>query len=188
VRDETKQIGTIYLRPITTGTDSRSLNFSGTLTLQLPTATAERFNFNGSIDMDAALRLRDFHADLSIRQPQCHLSLTGDAARNTLAYSLRIGTQQAASQIVPMDSSLSTVFAKYPGIQAFLPVAPTSVSSPSVSAREAQISWHGEQMEVYQVTVTEAASPVADFYVTQLGQVISAKTNFGYTLAAEEGE
>jgi hypothetical protein len=188
VRDETKQIGTIYLRPATTGTDGRSLNFSGALTMQLPTAQAERFNFNGAIDMDAALRMQDFHVDLSIRQPACRVSVAGDAARNTLAYTLRIGSQPATSQTVPMDSSVSSVLGQYPELQAVLPLVPSSVSPPVVTAREAQISWHGEQMEVYQLTVVEASSPVIDFYVTQLGQIISAKTNFGYTLSAEDGE
>ena len=67
-----------------------------------------------------------------------------------------------------------------------LPYRPAGISPPTVTARETQITLHGEQMEVYQVTVREGTVPMIDFYVTQLGQIVLAKTNFGYSLSAED--
>jgi hypothetical protein len=60
------------------------------------------------------------------------------------------------------------------------------VSAPAVTAREAQITLRGEQLEVYQVTVAAGSAATIDFYVTQLGQIVSATTSFGYSLTAEE--
>ena len=45
---------------------------------------------------------------------------------------------------------------------------------------------HGDQIEDYRITATEGSTPVADIYVTQLGQIVLATTSIGYTLSAED--
>jgi hypothetical protein len=188
VSDQTKAIGDVSLRPLTTGSDGRSLNFSGTLTIQLPTAAAQRFNFYGVMDMDAALQVRDFHVDLSVRESRWHLSVNGDATRKILTYEASIGDQRTTSQTLPMDASaLSAALGQNLGLDLHaLPITPANITPPAITARETEIALRGEQLEVYEVTVTEGTTPMIDFYVTQLGQVVLAKTSFGYNLAAEE--
>jgi len=186
VNDQSTQIGTIYLRPATTGSNSRAMNFSGGLTLQLPAQPSQRINYTGAIDMDAALRVRDFHAAFTLRQPPYHLSLKGDSAANSLTYDLRLGSRSVASHTLPMDSHIAAALAQDLGVQAPFPIIPANITPPSITSREADIDLHGEQVEVYQVSIAEAATPVIDFYVTQLGQVVSAKTSFGYSLSPED--
>src|SRR5271169_3259170 len=57
VREEEKSVGTVAVRPLVTGSDARSLDFSGTLSLQFPLGAQDRVNFNGVLDLDKALGL-----------------------------------------------------------------------------------------------------------------------------------
>jgi hypothetical protein len=182
VSNGTKDIGTVAFRPLTTGSDGRTLDFSGTLSVP------QRFNFSGTMNMDAALRMRDFHLDASVRQPPYHLNATGNAALDRLTCEVRLGSELKVSRTLPMDAAaLGPALAQDFGLDPhLLPITPGSISAPAVTAREAQIALHGEQLEVYQITITEGTLPVIDFYVTQLGQIVMAKTNFGYTLSSED--
>jgi hypothetical protein len=180
-------VGTIYLRPTTTGTNARTLNYSGTLLVPLPDATGQRLNFNGVIDLSGPLRVRDFRAELSFRDSPYRLTLYGDAVTNKLSYQITFETRPVASQTVPMDASgISTILAQNMGMRTMPPVSLSSISEPVVMARESEITLSGEKVEVYQVSVTEGTSPVMDIYVSQVGQIVSAKTSFGYTLTPEE--
>jgi hypothetical protein len=182
VSDGTRAIGSVSLRPVTTGSDGRALDFSGTLSVP------QRFSFNGMMNMDAALHMRDFHLDVTILKPPAHLTLTGDSAMNRLTCEVRLNGQLKAARTLPMDAA-----AIVPALEDILgldphelPIAAAGISAPAITAREARIAPHGEQLEVYQVTVAEGTVPIIDFYVTQLGEVVLAKTNFGYSLSAED--
>jgi hypothetical protein len=184
VRDEGKPVGTVSLHPSLTGSGGQLLDFSGALSVQLPLAARRRFNFNGSMDMDMALRVLDFHLDLTMQQPRYQLSLQGDMARKILTYEMRQGSQRTPPQTLPMDGP---ALLQALGIDAnALPIVAGNISPPAVTARETQITLHGEQLDVFDVTVHEGTDAAVDFYVTQLGQIVQAKTNFGYTFSGED--
>jgi len=188
-REEEAPIGTVSLRPFITPSGGRSLDFSGALLTQLAVGGRQRFNFKGGIDMDIALRVLDFRLDLSMeQQPHYHLTLKGDVAREILTFEVRDGNLLVASQMLPMDATvLGPVLLQHLGLDTTaLPFIPGNISPPTLAARETQITLQGEQLEVYRVTVREGTALTADFYVTQLGQIVLAKTNFGYTLSAED--
>jgi len=184
VRDDTKVIGTVELRPVTTGTDARAVNFTGSLALP----GVQRFNFDGKMNMDSALRMRDFRVDLTMHQPHYHLTVIGDPERKTLRYEVRLGDKLTAGETLPMNAgALESAMAQDLGLDLRgLPVSTAGIAPPVVTARETQIALRAGELEVYQVTVAEGSAPMLDFYVTQLGQVVRAKTSFGYTLDAEE--
>jgi hypothetical protein len=181
VSDGTRSIGSVNLRPSISGSETRTLDFSGTLSVP------QRFNFSGTIDMDTALRMRDFKAEFSVREPPWHVNASGNAASNQLSYQVLLGTQQTAAQKLPMQASaLIPALAQTAGLDPrALPIA-AGITPPEISAREGQITLHGEQLQVYQVTVSESGAPVIDLYVSQLGQIVSATSTFGYTLSAED--
>jgi hypothetical protein len=185
VLDGQRRVGMFFLRPAMTGTDTRTLNFSGDLTLPMPGAPWQRVNFGGAIDMDAALKVRDFRADLSARQPPAHLHLKGDGAQNTLVIEAQVAGQTMVSRTVPLDG-LVPLLSQSLGKAGMPAISDADMPSPTVTAREAQISLRGEQLEVYDVTMAEGSVAKIDFYVTQLGQIVSATTSFGYSLTAEE--
>jgi hypothetical protein len=183
VSDGTRPVGSVALRPVTSGSDGRSLDFSGTMSVP------QRFSFSGAMNMDAALRMRDFRLDASIFKPRYTLKAVGDTARNRLAYEVRLDGLLTASQSLPMDpASLGPALAQNLGLDPHsLPIAAaTGVSPPAIAAREAKVTLRGEQIEVYEVTVAEGTVPLITLDVTQLGQIILAKTGFGYTLSAED--
>jgi hypothetical protein len=186
VLDGDRRIGMFFLRPSVTGSDGRTLNFSGDLTMPLPTAPGQRVSFGGAIAMDAAMDVRDFHADFSTRLPAAHLHLKGDGARKILSLEMQIAGEPPISRTVPMDGMVPMLAQNLSLSGAVPAVAAAGISAPAVTAREAQITLRGEQLEVYQVTVAEGTAATIDFYVTQLGQIVSATTNFGYSLTAEE--
>jgi hypothetical protein len=182
VSDGTKSIGSVSLRPVTTGSDGRSLDFSGTLSVP------QRFSFNGVMEMDGALRVRGFHLDASVLKPRYTLHAAGDTASNRLTFELRLDGMLRAAQTLPLDrEALGSALAQNLGLDPHvLPASTAGVSPPGISAREAQITLRGEQLEVYEVTVTEGSVELISFYFTQLGQIILAKTSFGYSLSAED--
>jgi len=190
VRESEKPIGSVAIHPSISASGGRTLDFSGTLSLQLPLAERQRFNFGGTVEMDGATRVLGFHADLGVQQTHTHLSLKGDMVRKIFTCEATQGGQPAFSQTLPMDSSFGPSLIKDLGIDpAALPVAaPGGITPPTVTARETQITLRGEKLEVYQVSLREGTLLAADFYVTELGQVVLATTNFGYSLAGEDYE
>jgi len=190
VREGEKPIGSVDLRPSTAASGGRSLGFSGSLAMQLPLASRHRLNFDGAVDLDSALRGLGFHVDLTMQEYHYRLSVKGDASRKTLACEVTQGGQRAFSQTLPMDATLGPALLQDLGIEptALPMIAPAGISPPAVSARETQITLHGEQLEVYQVSVREGTAIEADFFVTELGQLVLAKTNFGYSLTTADYE
>ena len=191
VREEGKSVGAVSLRPSITGPDGRSLDFSGAVSIELPLGGRQRFNFNGNMDMDRELRVLDFHVDLAVPDQHFHLNAQGDTARKILTYQVSQGGRQSAPQTLPLDAAafgpaLLQALGQEANAPLALPISPGAIAPPTVTARETQITLHGEQLQVYQVTIREGTALAADFYVTQLGQVVLAKTNFGYSLSAED--
>jgi len=187
VTEGEERVGSIYIRPSITGRDGRMLEFSGAMPVPLPTGGRDRVNFSGTMEMDAALRLLDFHIELNLPGPRYRLEVKGNLPRKILACDLSQGGQAITSLRLPMDAaSLGPALMQGLGLDPrLLPIAPGALPAPSLTARETEITVQGAQLEVYQVTLLDGSATVADIYVTQLGQVILAKTGFGYTLAAE---
>ena len=164
VREEGKPIGTISLRPAIETSGERSLHFSGALAMELPLMTRQRFNFNGTMDMDRSLRLLDFRADLTVPAPHYHLSVSGNLARKTLTCEVSQGNQQIASQTLPLDAAvLGPALLQNLGLDpsSLLMISPANIAAPSITARETQITLHGEQLDVYQVTIREGTATMA---------------------------
>jgi hypothetical protein len=186
MRDGAKEIGTIYMHPAVTGTDARTLSFSGSMSPMLPNGSMARMSFRGVVHLNAALNVHDFHADISMLPTVSHLTLDEDAEHNTISYAVKAGNAVVAAQTLPMTTQgLMSALAQYPELRPLAALAPSSFTPPTVTARESTIPINGEALSVYQVTISEAASPLFDIYVTQLGQIVSARTNSGFNLTAE---
>jgi hypothetical protein len=190
VQQEGAPIGTISVRPALTGTTGSTLESSGALNMMLPLGSRQRLNYNGGVDMDNAMRVRAFHLDVSNQEQHTRLNLHGDFARKVFTFEVRMADRVVAEQTLPMDlSNLEPVLLQNAGLQGTaLPGISSSIAPPVVTARETQIRLHGEKLQVYEVTVMEASARVLDFYVTEVGQIVLARTNFGYSFATEDAQ
>jgi len=189
VYDLDKRAGSVSVRPSITPEGQRALGFSGSVSIQLPLASRQRYSFSGQINMDAGLRVTDFHGELAMPEPHYRILANGDTALKMLHYEIREGRDHvAASQDLPMDARLiGPQLLQNMGISLdALPIPMSGIAPPVVTARETQITMHAEQLQVYEVLVSEGASQLIEVYVTQVGQIVMAKTNFGYTLSTEE--
>ena len=188
VRDESGAIGNVSLRPEITGTDGRVMNFSGSLEPQLAGLGRQRLNFGGAVNMDATLKMRDFHLDLNVQESHYHVTVAGDAERNQLRYEVRQGSHWVTSQTLPMNAAaLEPALMQSMGLDGkTIPISPVSMQPPDLTARETELALHGEKLEVYEVSAKVGTASMADLYVTQLGQVVMVKTAFGYSLTGED--
>jgi len=186
IRDGSRPVGSMEIRPSTTGTGGRALYLSGSL--ELP--GQEPFNFEGDLKMDTASRLQAFRTELTVRKQNFHIVLSGDMARKTLLYQTLYGDQVASSQSLPMEAAaLERALAQNVGLDSrMIPLDIGGMAPPDITARETQITLRSGELQVYEITVTEAGTQMLDVYMTQLGQVVLANTSFGYTLAAEDWE
>jgi len=186
IRDGSRVVGSIEIRPSTSGTDTRALYLSGSL--ELP--GMQPFNFDGDLKMDTASHLRTFRVAASVRKQNYRVMLTGDMAQKNLRYETFFGDQVTSSQSLPMEAAaLERALAQDVGLDSrMIPLEIGGMSPPDISARETQITLRSGELQVYEVTVNEAGAPMFDFFMTQLGQVVLAKTSFGYTLSAEDWE
>lgn len=189
VCEQDKPVGSISLRPSITPAGQRTLDFSGSVSIELPLTPRQRYGFNGRIDLDAALRVVDFHGDLTLQDSHCRVDANADTSLKTLHYDILEGHDHVvASQTLPLDPGiLGPQLLQLAGIEPnVLPIPTGGIPPPTVSARETQITMHSEQLQVYEVLVNEGVSQLIDVYVTQVGEIVMVRTNFGYTLSTEE--
>jgi hypothetical protein len=186
IHDGSRTVGSMELRPSTTGTNSRALNVSGSLDLP----GQDPFHFDGDLKMDAASRLRTFRVGITVGRQNYHVILSGDMDSKSLRYEARLGNQLVGSESLPMETgAIVHTLSRDLGLDPrLIPLETGGVAPPDISARETQITLRSGELQVYEITVNEAGAPLLDFYMTQLGQVVLAKTSFGYTLSAEDWE
>ena len=191
LRDENdRPIGTVSLRPHITPENLRVLEFSANFAVQLPTTPRQRLNLSGTMAMDKALQVQDFSAQMVMEQPPIRLTVQGDVARRILNYQLYEGGRLTTHQALPLEISaiVPAVLQGFgvPFDASALPMVQGNLASPGLSSKETSIAFHGEQLDVFQISLHEGDTGLADIYVSQLGQVIMAHSNFGYSLTSQD--
>lgn len=184
-----KPIGALSLRPSNGPAGAHRLDLSGAVSLQLSLGgPRQRVNFSGSADLDPAFTLTAFQAGFTLPQPHTRIDLAADLRRRTLHYEVRQGDSLIASQSLPLDSAqLLPALLSGAGIDPHsIPILAMPAIAPSLTAREARITLRGEQLEVCRLSLSQGSAILGSAYITQLGQVVLARTSFGYSLAAED--
>jgi len=188
IKENGNQAGTVALHPSSPTSDRRSLEFLGSMTVRLPMLAPQRFAWNGEVNLDRALRTQDFTFELSSRQSNAYrVVLTGSAAERAVRYELHENGQLVGKGKVPLDENIAPMTLQQLGFDPnVLANLRKNVSPPAVTARQAELRVRDEKIDVYQVTIRQGNTAMADIFVSQLGQVLMAKTPFGYTLSAED--
>ncbi|MGC3989769.1 MAG: hypothetical protein QM796_08855 [Chthoniobacteraceae bacterium] len=179
-----QRAGTLSLRPkINEKDQSRTLDFDSNLWLKLPGLDHQRYHFEGTAWMNRALELR--HALLKFNMPAPATNLTATIDDSMQLHYEVSQSGQTDRETIPLDQETpNTLLSALNLDPSIVHQFQGGINTPTVSARENQITLHGEAVDVYELTMKEADLEVANIYVSQLGQVLLVKTVFGYTLRA----
>jgi hypothetical protein len=186
VKENDLPVGVVSLRPSTASDGSHSLDCTGNLTLHLPMTDRQRLSWNATVDMDRKLATREFKLDLAIREPAYRIAISGKTEERAIHYEVQESGKVLSSGTFSLDGSDTAAMLQQMGISAdLLRNAQANFASPTVVAKQTELLIKGETIEVYQITVRQGGTAVADLYITQLGQVLMVNTPFGYHLATE---
>lgn len=187
-------IGIFSLQP-RAAAQQRSLHFSGNLWLRLPALTRQRILWEGVVELTPDLSVQSLRLGLTLRDPACRIGLFLNETAQTLRFDVTQGASVLASGTFPLNAAGLQAALPLTGLDpqtlaAFLPAlaAPSakSASSLAVTAKQTRFIFHGEKISAFQVTLHQGDTPLAEIYVSQLGQVLAANTAFGYSLLAQD--
>jgi hypothetical protein len=182
-----RPVGSFSLRPDPTPKGpGRTLQFSGNLAVALPFMARQRFVWQGSADMDHSLRLDALRSLFGVRDSPNTVLLEVLPMQHVMRYQIK-GDNGTWKQSFPLDTAGEKTALKALGMDAnaFEGIR-RGLGTPVVTARRSFLNVRHEKIEAYLVSMRQGDSPLADIYVSQLGQILFVHTSFGYTLGSED--
>lgn len=189
ITENERPAGTVAIQPSVPSSDRRLLECAGTMTVRLPLLAPLRFAWNGAFMFDPQFRATHFTLELNTRQDAAAytLTLSGDAADHAVEFELQQNGRRVQGGTLALDAenvpATLRQFGLDPSVFASLR---QNVSPPTVAARRSRLRIRGEEIDVYLLSIRQGETVMLDCYVSQLGQVLMAKTPFGYAFAAED--
>lgn len=190
VTENGKPIGNLVLRPkIDPASGNRTMLFSGGLSIPLPgTAKRQRISWDGVLSLDPELNTRDLVLTFGLQEPPYRIHLDLVPQKKLAYYEIRQGNQLLRkSAVETTESGLSSFLKDELGVDSgMISQAPVSVGTPLLTAKQTELKIRNERIVAYLLTLKQGETTVADIYVSQLGQVLAAKTLLGYNLSTED--
>lgn len=190
ITQQGKPVGNLTLRPKTDAAlNERSLFFAGGLSFTPPgEMRRQRITWDGELVMDRAFNMLRLHLIASIQDPPYRLHLEVDPAAKRADYELQLGTRLLKRSSIPLtQEGLGSLLRDELGIDpAVLQNMPVSAGSPTLTAKQTELKIRKENVVAYLLTAKSGETTLAEIYVSQLGQVLTAKTLVGYDLSAED--
>jgi hypothetical protein len=181
-------IGTLTLRP-KSDADSRTLSFSGNVSVRSHDSTKrQRYSWDGLVEMDSRYSLRSIDLTVGTHDPTLHLHIGLDQATHKAEYEIRQGNETLRHAAIPLDQAGAAAILKEEfGIDpSVLQNLPGNVGAPTLTAKQTEMKIRSEKVVAYLLTVKQGETTLGEIYISQLGQVLAAKTIFGYSLNAED--
>lgn len=194
-------IGHVRLHPRLDGNpNNRLLDLSGDLQLALTPSQRARFNWLGQLEMTPDFTVRNSRWTLTILDPgYLRAEIETSEASKTAHYVLRTrdsnqGSGRAADRVIS-EGDLSTDQAGLSGLANQLNLGANldalmkqggPQTTPVFRARQSSLKWRGERTETYLVTVEQNGQQLIEAHISQLGQVLLARTALGYTLRSSD--
>ncbi len=187
ITTEGLNIGAISLHPKSSGPDERSIQFAGNLWLRIPSLARQRIIWDGNVELNRGLAIRSGQLDVTLRNPACSFVVQIDQEKKSLHYAVKQGAITVTESNISLDSDgVSRAFGSL-GLDAGTLLALTKNMPDSTAiAKQTERFFHGERINVFQVSIREGDTEVADIYVSQLGQVLEVTTAFGYGMMAQD--
>jgi hypothetical protein len=185
-----KPVGNLVLHPkIDPLTGGRSLAFSGGFGFQAPgTQKKQRISWDGEVLMDHASNMTALNLNASLQEPPYRVHLHIDPDKSRASYELLVGNRSVKASSIPLsqegvDSLLRDELGIDPAIFQNLPA---SVGPPALTAKQTELKIRNENVVAYLLTAKTGGTTMAEIYISQLGQVLTAKTIFGYDFTTED--
>ena len=190
ITQDGKPIGNLVLRPMTdTSLKERSLAFSGGFSFLPPGAQRkQRIAWDGTLVTDLAFNTRSLSLNASLQDPPYRIHLEIDPLKNRADYDMEIRTHPLRHASIPLNQEgLSALLRDELGIDpAVLQNLPVNTVSPTLTAKQTELKIRKEKVAAYLLTLKQGETTLAEIYVSQLGQVLTAKTLLGYNLTTED--
>ncbi len=170
------------------------VDYSGNLLLSLPFLPQQPLSWHGTVEMNQAFAVQYFKIHVDARLQGVSFELEVDPPNNIGRYTVRQDGQEPQSAQVPLNEAgikqVMTEVGVEPALfESLLSSTKAQTSGEGgvvVSARKAQIKIHGEQVQTFNILLRQSATTLAEVDISQLGQILSLKTAFGFSMAPQE--
>jgi len=174
---------------------SRVIDFSGHINVMIPGMERQRVKWDGEMELEKNLATRRFVIRLAFSDPaqrppnNQRVQLTVEPEKNLLTWTLLNGE-------LPLDlprtytldeDGLQTALREIdPSLPQMIRSQTKSMAPPVVRALQSSMLIHGQRLDTYLVTIEQSGQTLLEFDVSQLGQILRAKTLIGYSLAPDD--
>jgi len=171
-------------------TGVRTLDFSGTLQFASPVLLPrQRVSWDGTILFDPALVAQRVQFGITMHEPNdSRVAARIDLASRMANVSLQLPDGAVLEDAYTLDDAGAAKLMDQLGLDPAVvrTVVPREAAPPTISAQQSVLRIHGEKIETYMVTVEQSGQTLLEFHLSELGQVLQARTLIGYTLAPDD--
>ncbi|MDQ3623998.1 MAG: hypothetical protein M3463_16185 [Verrucomicrobiota bacterium] len=190
---ERTRIGHVRLHPKTNAeTGERSLLFSGSLSLRLAGDVRRRASWQGELLLEPGLAVREAFLSIEVPPPEdLRTELHYASAKSLIRYALSNGGRiLERDEFTLDDAGLNKALGRFAVDPAVLAVfrgsAAPSLGETRVTAQQSFVRLQGERLESYLLSVQQNGQTLFECQVSQLGQILSARTILGWQLGPSE--
>lgn len=189
--ENTTPVGNLTLLPkVDPETNLRMLSFNGNFSMRLPDSNKrQRVSWDGTLAMDRMFNTKNLQLAISLRDSPWHISLNLDPDGRQADYEVKHGDQVVKkSSLVLNETGVIAFLRNELGVDpSFMQNLPGKLpAAPTLAAKQTELKIRKEKVVAFLLTVKQGDLTLADIYVSQLGQILNAKTILGYSFTAED--
>jgi hypothetical protein len=185
------RLGQMRVHPAVRALDgARVVDFSGNLHILLPGATRQRVTWDGTLELTRTLDMQSVRFALTFREEDAYrFELVVRPPEKVFRYSWNIGGGLPDEREFTLDEAgMRAALAELEVDPTLLGTMRTTRNSapPEFTARISSLKLHGEKVDTYLVAIRMNGQTLIEMHISQLGQVLTAKSLIGYTLAPDD--
>jgi hypothetical protein len=190
IHSDRVRFGQLRVHPhIDKETGTRSLDFNGTLQFHLPTLAAkQRVSWDGTVELDPTLIAQRVQFGVTMHDPNDYRVEARIELMSHTAYVMMRSAGGSLEDSYTLDDAGAAKLMEQVGLDPAMirTLVPQQPSGPRISAQQSFLRIHGEKIDTYMVTVEQGGQTLLEFHLSQLGQILHARTLIGYTLAPDD--
>lgn len=170
------------------------IEISGNLQLQIPGAAKQRIGWDGLVELSPTFQMERLQLRTAAREasaaavPENTAYIEYDAPTRIVRYELKLSGQTIDEHQFTADEAGIRDLLERSGVDSQLlqfANVKSEGSTASVSAQRASLRIKDDKVDTLLVSLQVNGQTMLEFHVSQLGQILHAKTLTGWTLQAE---